>query len=104
MGSSSRQEPNISEHDQARFIVIFEDHPTHLILIHLWKDYSDPTDNGFLFEADAKNSTSREKMDQTLKKIAVDMAVERIAYSQLPVFDAARKAMALASGQTTVTP
>lgn len=92
--------PQASEHDHAHFIVAFEDHPTHWILIHLWKGHKDPSGNGLFFQADPKSSTSREQMDQTLKRIAAEMEVEHIPYSQLPMFEAARKAQALASAQT----
>lgn len=84
----------------ALFIVVFEDHPTHWIRFQLWKGHKDPSGNGLLFQADPKSSTSREKMDQTLKKIAAEMEVDHISYSQLPMFEAARKAQALASAQT----
>lgn len=92
--------PQSSEHDVAHFVVVFEDHPTHWILFHLWKGHKNPSGNGLLFQADPKSSTSREKMDQILKKIATEMEVDRIPYSQLPMFEAARKAQALASAQT----
>ena len=91
--------PQAPEHDVAHLVVVFEDHPTHWILIHLWKGHKDPSGNGLLFQADAKSTTSREKMDQTLKRIAAEMEVAQIPYSQLPMFEAARKAQALATAQ-----
>lgn len=92
--------PQASEHDKAHFVVAFEDHPTHWIIIHLWKGHVDPSGNGLLFEAHPKSSVPREEMEQILKKTAAEMEIERIGFSQLPMFEAARKAQALASAQT----
>lgn len=78
--------PQSAEHDQARFVVAFEDHPTHWVLIQLWKGAPDPSGNGLLFNAFPKSSTTRDMMDQTLAKIAAEMEVAGIPFSQLPMF------------------
>lgn len=93
--------PQASEHDHARMVVAIEDHPTHWLLIQLWKGFDDARSNGLLFQALPKSSTSREAMENLLRQIAVEMGVERIPFGQLPMFEAAKKAKALASTQPT---
>lgn len=85
-----------AEHDTAHLMVAFEDHPTHWIVLHLWKGQSEyspnhvvnrlvkrASPNGLLFWAEPKASTSRDTMQAKLDAEAADQG-QGFQFSQLP--------------------
>lgn len=86
------------EHDRIHAFGAFDNHPTHWIVLHLWKGvpaYSPnhvvsrlvrrPEPNGLLFQAVPKSSTSRTKMEIQLTVEAREMeSAEPFAFQQLP--------------------
>lgn len=87
-----------TEFDAMKAIVAFDNHPTHWIIIRLWKgapEYSpnhsihrlakNPSANGLLFEAIPKTSESRAEMEIKLSKECSEMAADSpFQFQQLP--------------------
>lgn len=74
-----------AEFDEVHTFVAFEDHPTHWIVLHLWKGHKHKGGDGLLFEAWPKADTSREAMLARLRSKAREMgASEEVTFSQLP--------------------
>jgi hypothetical protein len=74
------------EHDTIKALAAFDNHPTHWIVLRLWKGgpayspnhrihrlvkFSDP--NGLLFEASPKRTATRQKMESDLKREMLEM-------------------------------
>jgi hypothetical protein len=77
------------EHDELHSFAAFDNHPTHWIVLHLFKGLESEEGNGLLFEALPKDSTSREELLARLKKDAAKMgAKEEVVFSQLPTIPA----------------
>ena len=80
--------PNIfaqtHEHDHVHAFDQFDNHPTHWIAVHLFKGYQPQYDNGLIFQADPKASTTRERMVEILKSAFPGDAPRDIVFSQLP--------------------
>lgn len=84
------------EHDKVRFCVAFDNHPTHWVLIDLYKGSDKPDGNGLLFEAIPKASVSRKEMEKQLQQRAKEMGADRQPkFSQLP---ARKQAVVTAKG------
>lgn len=74
------------EHDKVRAFVPFDNHPTHWLVFHLFKGTKD---DGLLFEAHPKSSTTREEMLTNLSSAETDMEPgQELVFSQLPVLPA----------------
>jgi hypothetical protein len=73
------------EHDKVHTFAAFDNHPTHWIVIHLWKGHSDPDSDGLLFEAQPKSGLPRAEMLNRLRIQAAEMgSTEPVRFSQLP--------------------
>lgn len=74
-----------AEHDTARFMVAFDNHPTHWLVFNLFKGGKTDSENGLSFSAYPKASTTRQEMLLKLtiesKKMEVKGPVE---FSQIP--------------------
>lgn len=79
--------PINAEHDLVHSMVAFEDHPSHWIVLHIWKGLPAAKDNGLLLEAFPKASTSRQDMLAKLEIQAREIhnGDEPVKFSQLPV-------------------
>ncbi len=87
-----------SEYDELHAFAAFDNHPTHWIVLHLWKGISayspnhminrlvrKPDPNGLVFQAIPKSSTSRAKMEIQLMAEAREMeSTQPFAFQQLP--------------------
>jgi hypothetical protein len=73
------------EHDEAKSFVAFDNHPTHWIILRIWKGHSKKSGNGLLFEAVPKVATSEPAMLSRLKSEAAEMESSGpVTFSQLP--------------------
>lgn len=74
-----------AEHDIARFMVAFDNHPTHWLIFNFFKGGKNTEENGLAFLAYPKNSMSR---DDVLLRLTVEAkkmeSKHPIAFSQLP--------------------
>ena len=66
------------EHDQAHALVAFDNHPTHWVILHLWKGQGTSDGDGLLFEAHPKSDLSREQMLGKLRTQARSLANRRV--------------------------
>lgn len=74
-----------SEHDEARFMVAFDNHPTHWLTLDFFKGSSQPGGNGLAFTAYPKASTSRKQMLSKLTEEARKIEAKGpVHFSQLP--------------------
>ncbi|WP_438480856.1 hypothetical protein [Oleiharenicola lentus] len=87
-----------AEFDELHAFAAFDNHPTHWIILHLWKGlpaYSpnhqisqlvrDPDPNGLLFEAVPKSTANRARMEIRLVKETQAMgANQAFVFQQLP--------------------
>jgi hypothetical protein len=72
------------EHDQIRFLVAFEDHPTHWLVFNLFKGSGIQGGDGLAFLAYPKKSVSRNQMVEKLREEAKNMgSKDSIKFSQL---------------------
>ena len=74
----------VREHDHVHAFDQFDNHPTHWIVVHLFKGYQPDFDNGLIFDAEPKSSTTREQFLGSLKRILGKDAPKEIVFSQLP--------------------
>jgi len=73
------------EHDQVHTLVAFDNHPTHWVVLHLWKGHGEPGGNGLLFEAQPKCDLPRAQMLRKLRDQAGEMeANSEVKFSQIP--------------------
>jgi hypothetical protein len=83
-----------AEHDVVRFLVAFDNHPTHWLVFNLFKGGKTASENGLALSAYPKVSTTREDM---LLKLAIEskkMGNGRpIEFSQIPAKAATRAAV-----------
>jgi hypothetical protein len=80
--------PNVfaqtQEHDHVHAFDQFDNHPTHWIVVHLFKGHQPQYDNGLLFQAEPKSSTTREQLLEILKRSFPDDTPREIVFSHLP--------------------
>jgi hypothetical protein len=75
----------LADFDEAHAFFAFDNHPTHWILIHLWKGLPRTEQNGLFFEALPKKTVTRAEMLARLKSKAHEMGHSGpIEFSQLP--------------------
>jgi hypothetical protein len=73
------------EHDKAKFLIAFDNHPTHWLVVSLFKGSDRPDGDGLLFEAIPKATVSRKEMGKNLLKVVKEMGADGPAkFSQLP--------------------
>jgi hypothetical protein len=73
------------EHDEVHALFAFDNHPSHWIVLHLWKGHNDPEKDGLLFEALPKSTTSREMMTEKMISECLKMGAKTpFTFSQLP--------------------
>ena len=74
-----------AEHDVARIMIAFDNHPTHWLVFNFWKGGKTASENGLGLSADSKTSTTREDM---LLKLTIEgkkmQSKEPIVFSQIP--------------------
>jgi hypothetical protein len=74
-----------AEHDKVQMIVVFDNHPTHWLVLSFYKGVPREGGNGLLFQAEPKESFSREEMLAQLKARAAKAGSEReVKFSQIP--------------------
>jgi hypothetical protein len=76
------------EHDEIRMCVVFDNHPTHWLMLDFYKGGATPDMNGLAFTAYPKVSTIREEM---LKKMAEEAkrmeSKSPLTFSQIPMLE-----------------
>jgi hypothetical protein len=74
-----------AEHEKVQMVVPFDNHPTHWIVLSLFKGVQQEGGNGLLFQAEPKVSVSRAEMLAELKDRAVEMgSKQEVKFSQIP--------------------
>jgi len=74
-----------AEHDQTRLLIAFDNHPTHWLVIDLFKGSDRKDGDGLLFRAYPKMDTSRKQMLDRLAEEGKEMETNReIKFSQIP--------------------
>ncbi len=78
-----------AEHDEARFSVAFDNHPTHWITADYFKGSDQVDGNGLAFSAYPKSSVTRKEMLEKLQAEARKMESKTpFNFSQIPLFAA----------------
>jgi hypothetical protein len=78
-----------AEHDQIRLSVVFDNHPTHWLVIDFFKGSNQKDGNGLLFRAYPKQAVPRDKILGQMKDEARAMgARETVTFSQIPILEA----------------
>jgi hypothetical protein len=73
------------EHDVARFMIAFDNHPTHWLVFNFFKGGKSASENGLAFSADPKLAVTREDMLLKLTKDAKEMGAKTpVVFSQIP--------------------
>lgn len=86
-----------SEHDEARFLIAFDNHPTHWIVVDLFKGSNRPDGDGLSFRAYPKASTTRDEVRRRMQRELKEMeSKEPFEFSQIPILDTQK------SGGTTL--
>ena len=81
-----------AEHDKIRFFVAFDNHPTHWLVLDIFKGTDRPDGDGLSFQALPKIAVSREEMLQKLQAAAKEMASPGpVKFSQIPKMRAEEK-------------
>jgi hypothetical protein len=66
-------------------VVAFDNHPTHWLVLSLFKGVKREGGNGLLFQAEPKDSVSRAEMLTKLKARAAEMgSKQEMKFSQIP--------------------
>lgn len=73
------------EHDQLRFSIAFDNHPTHWLVVDLYKGSDRPDGDGWSFRAYPKTSITREAMLARLQAEAKEMeSTDKVSFAQIP--------------------
>lgn len=76
------------EHDVVRMAVTFDNHPTHWLVLELFKGSNRKDGDGLWFHAYPKFSVSQQEMLDRMKAAALEMgATGPVTFSQLPVLE-----------------
>ena len=76
------------EHDEVRMCVVFDNHPTHWLMLDFYKGGDTPDKNGLAFTAYPKVSTTREEMLKKMAKETKRMESKRpLGFSQIPMLE-----------------
>jgi hypothetical protein len=74
-----------AQHDSLRVSVTFDNHPTHWLVIDLFKGSNRPDGDGMFFEAYPKSSISKEAILARMRETAKELgSSDAIVFSQLP--------------------
>lgn len=78
-----------AEHDKVQMIVAFDNHPTHWLIFSFYKGVQREGGNGLLFQAQPKETVSREEVLAELKARTTKAGSEReVKFSQIPALPA----------------